>query len=158
MIFLELEGITGNATAEGFDGQMVIENFSFGVGRNIGMQVGGMANREVGTPNVSEINFSHVVDSSTTSLAKAAMIDREGVKATVTFVNTGDELSKYLVYTLENVLVSSYSLTADGQGRAVENISLSFSWIEMNYTDRSEVNADANPQIFAYDLLKGKKG
>ena len=60
MITIDYEGIEGNVTADGFEGQILVSSIHFGVGRGISMEPGNLANREATRPSLSEISFTKV--------------------------------------------------------------------------------------------------
>ena len=96
-------------------------------------------------------------DTSATALFKEAVTGSSGKKVTIKFVQTGaDKVVEFMTYTLEDVLVSGYSVSADGESDPMESISLSFSKIMVNYNDYDKTNKSANPQRVGYDLTTAK--
>lgn len=157
MILLSYEGIEGNATAEGYEKHIRVDSLQFGVGRGITMEPGNLANREATRPSLSEVTFTHKTDNSATALFKEAVTGSKGKKVIVKFVQTGtDKLVEYMNYTLYDVLVSGYSISADGEGDPTESVSLSYSKIEVKYNDYDKSNASASPQVVGYDLTTAK--
>jgi len=61
-----------------------------------------------------------------------------------------------MVYSLDNCLVSGYSISADGDVEPLENITLSFTKCEINYKDHDATNKTGNPQRAGYDLTTAK--
>lgn len=156
-IYLSFDGVKGNVTAEGYEGCIKVSSAHFGVGRCITMEPGKMANREVGKPNVSEVSLTKEADNSVAAIFKEAVCGSAGRKAELKFVRTGsDKVEEFMVYSLENCLVSGYSISADGDEEPVENITLSFSKCEINYKDHDATNKTGNPQRAGYDLTTAK--
>ena len=156
-IYMLYDGIKGNVTADGFADHIAIDNVSFGVGRGITMEAGNMSNREATRPTISEINLTKYADTSVTSLFKESVTGSAGKTVVIKFVRTGaDSVQEFMNYTLENCLVSSYSITADAEGEPVENIALSFSKIMISYNDHDSTNKTSNPQRVGYDLAVAK--
>lgn len=157
MIFIEYEGIPGNATATGYDKQIRVDSFQFGVGRGITMEPGNLSNREATRPSLSEVTFTHKTDSSATLLFKEAVSGSAGKSVKIHFVQTGkDQLVEYMTYTLTDVLVSGYSISADGEGDPIESVSLSYSKIEVKYIDFDKNNKNGSPKVAGYDLTVAK--
>ncbi len=154
-IYLKFTGIDGEATASGYEKQINIASFQFGVGRGISTQVGAGQKREASHASVSEITLTKTLDSSSTKLLKAATIDRAGVDAVITFVTTGDTAQAYLTYTLTDTLVSGYSISSGGD-RPMETFSLNFTKFETSYTGTGEDNKATGPARFGYDLSTAK--
>lgn len=156
-IYLEYEGIKGNVTADGYKDHIAVDSIQFGVGRGITMEPGNLSNREATRPSISEITVTKPADTSATSLFKEAVTGSSGKKVVIKFVQTGaDKVTEYMTYTLEDVLVSGYSVSASGESDPMESISLSFAKIMVNYNDFDKSNKSANPQRVGYDLTTAK--
>lgn len=156
-IYIEYEGIKGNCTAEGYGDHLVANSLNFSVGRGISMESGNMANREATRPSLSEVTFTKPADNSATALFKESVTGAAGKKVTIKFVQTGaDKVTEFMDYVLEDCLVSSYSITCDGESDPVESISLSYSKITVNYNDFDKSNKSASPQRVGYDLTTAK--
>lgn len=158
-IYLEFGDIKGNVTAEGYEGHIAIMSVSFGVSRNISMEPGSMTNREISSPNLTQISLSKEADNSVTAIFKQATSGSDGVLATLKFVRTGtDTVQEYMTMVLTNSIVSGYSISASGEGAPMESIELSYSMIEISYTDYDETNKAGNPTRASYDLTTAKAG
>lgn len=156
-IYVEYEGIKGNVTADGYKDHIAVHSLQFGVGRGISMEPGNLSNREATRPTISEVTLTKPADTSATALFKEAVTGSSGKKVTIKFLQTGaDKVVEYMTYTLEDVLVSGYSVSADSEGDPMESISLSFSKIMVNYNDYDKTNKSANPQRVGYDLSTAK--
>ena len=156
-IYMLYDGVKGNVTANGFANHITLNSVNFGVGRGITMEAGNMSNRESTRPTISEVNISKFADSSITSLFKEAVSGSVGKTVVIKFVRTGaDKVQEFMNYTLENCLVSSYSISADAEGEPTENIALSFSKIMISYNDHDSNNKTSNPQRVGYDLAVAK--
>lgn len=156
-IYLEYEGVEGNVTADGYEKHIAVLSCQFGVGRAISMEAGNLSNREATRPSISEITLTKLADNSVTSIFKEAVTGSAGKKVTIKFVRTGaDKVVEFMSYTLENCLVSSYSISADSENEPVENIALSFSKLMINYNDHDDSNKSGSPQRVGYDLKAAK--
>jgi len=154
-IYLSMDGVKGNVTADGYKDHIAILSCQFGVGRAISMEPGNMSNREATRPSISEITVSKTADNSVTAIFKQAVTGSAGCKAEIKFVRTGaDKVEQYMSYSLENCLVSSYSISADAENEPVESICLSFSKLMINYNDFDATNKSGSPQRVGYDLEK----
>ncbi len=156
-IYLEYKGIKGNVTAEGYKDHIAVESVQFGVGRGISMEAGNLSNRESTRPSLSEITLSKMADNSVTAIFKEAVTGSAGKQVVIKFVRTGaDKVQEYMSFTLEDCLVSSYSISASSEGEPQESISLSYSKIMINYSDFDKTNKSGNPQRVGYDLETAK--
>lgn len=155
-IYIKYEGIKGNATGD-YAEHIAVTSMSFGVNRAVSMVPGDMGERERSTPSLSEISITKVTDSSTAPLFKSAVGGSEGKKVEIKFARTGkDKLEEYMVYVLSDCIVSGYSISAFDEGKAEENISLSYSKIEISYTGADASNKSSGPQRGGYDLVNAK--
>ena len=157
-IYLEYEGIDGDATAEGYEKHVKIDTVQFGVGRGISMEPGNLANREATKPTISEVSLTKFVDNATISLFTEAIAGAAGKTVKIKFVQTGtDKLTEYMCYELTDCLVSGYNISASSEGNPSENVTLSFSKITVNFSGFDATNTSASPQRVAYDLATAKK-
>ncbi|TQV85891.1 type VI secretion system tube protein Hcp [Aliikangiella coralliicola] len=156
-IYVEYDGMKGNVTAEGYENHLQVESCSFGVQRNLTMEPGKMANREVGKPHITEVCLTRVSDNSATALFKESVSGSSGKKVTIKFVRTGtDKVEEFMQYALSDCLVSGYEVSCQGDGDPHETITLSFSKCEINYTDYDNSNKSGSPQRSGYDLKAAK--
>lgn len=158
-IYIKLGNIAGNVTAKGYEGWVEVDSFNFGVNRMISMETGNLANRENTRPHFSEVNFSKEMDIATTGFFENSLIGTQGEKLEVHFVNTGaDKVVPYMTYTLEECLVSGYSVSGSAHGNPAENITIAFSKMEACYTDRESKNSNKSSPRVIYDLATASKG
>ncbi|MDH5445580.1 MAG: type VI secretion system tube protein Hcp [Gammaproteobacteria bacterium] len=156
-IALEYEGVKGNCTAEGYEDHITCLSVQFGVGRGISMEPGNCSNRESTRPTITEITLTKEADSSCTSLFKDAVTGNKGTKAVLKFLRTGsDKIDEFMSYTLENCMISNYSISAEADTPPYETICLSFTKIVVNYNDSDASNAGGSPQRVGYDLELAK--
>ena len=79
-------------------------------------------------------------------------------KAVLTCRKAGGEQQEYMIVTMSDLLVSSYQ-TGGSQGDLVpvDQISMNFSKIEMEYKPQTEKGALGGPVKVGYDLKLNKK-
>src|SRR5580698_785494 len=118
--------IDGGVTTTGFEKQIELNSFQFGIGRGVGSPTGGSTNREASTPSVSEITLSKVLDEATGNLIKEAYSGKGAATLVISFVRTdGGGGTAYLQYTLTDTMLSGYSISSGGD-KPSESISLNF--------------------------------
>ncbi|MAZ89817.1 MAG: hemolysin-coregulated protein [Cellvibrionaceae bacterium] len=143
----------GNVTAQGYEDWIEVDNFNFGIGRAITMEAGAMANREASRPSLSEVTVSKALDASSGGLFKASVTGDEGVLVEIHVVQTGaNNVEKYAVYTLEDAIISSYSVNASAGGPPQESLSLSFAKIEADLTHADKTHKNTTNMRVGYDL------
>ncbi|MCQ3829239.1 MULTISPECIES: Hcp family type VI secretion system effector [Microbulbifer] len=143
----------GNVTAKGYEDWIEVDSFNFGVGRGISMEAGAVANREATRPSLSEVTVTKRIDAASGGLFKSSVTGDEGVKVEIHVVQTGaNSVEKFAVYTLEDVLISSYSISAAAGGAPAESISLSFAKIEADLNHADKTNKNPKNMRVGYDL------
>jgi type VI secretion system secreted protein Hcp len=147
--------IKGDVSAEGYKEWIELHSVQWGVGRGISTPVGSDSDRESSAPSVSEITITKDQDAGTIELLKAAL-EGEGVKVVIDIVKTDSKkLEPYLTFTLEDVLISGYSISSGGD-RPTESISLNFTKIECKYTPMKSKNETGQPKVIIYSLAEAK--
>ncbi|AQQ66486.1 Hcp family type VI secretion system effector [Microbulbifer agarilyticus] len=143
----------GNVTAKGYEDWIEVDSFNFGVGRGITMEAGAVANREATRPSLSEVTVTKRIDAASGGLFKTSVTGDEGVKVEIHVVQTGaNSVEKFAVYSLEDVLISSYSIAASAGGAPMESISLSFAKIEADLNHADKTNKNPKNMRVGYDL------
>ncbi|GAB3105694.1 type VI secretion system tube protein Hcp [Aestuariicella hydrocarbonica] len=143
----------GNVTAKGYENWIEVDSFNFGVGRGISMEAGAMANREASRPSLSEVSVTKALDAASGGLFKSSVTGDEGVKVEIHIVQTGaNKVEKYAVYTLEDAIISSYSVSAAAGGPPHEAISISFAKIEADLTHADKSHKNTTNMRVGYDL------
>jgi type VI secretion system secreted protein Hcp len=148
--------IEGGVTTTGFEKQIEINSFQFGIGRGVGSPTGGATNREATTPSVSEITLTKVLDEASGNLIKEAYSGAGAATALISFTRTdkGGAVT-YLQITLTDTMLSGYSISSGGD-KPSESISLNFTKIETKIIPQ---NADGTPGTafpVTYDLALQK--
>ena len=156
-IYLKMDGIDGDATHEQHKKWLTVDSVQWGVGRSIVTRSGSTMNREASEPSVSEVVISKSADASSPKMFGEACTGKEGKKVVIDFVTTGSPGDTYMQCTLNDTLVSSYSISSGGD-RPQENISLSFSKMEMKYIPYDEKHKPGSPIVVNYDLTSTKSG
>ncbi len=105
--------------------------------------------------NHSDISITKYIDSATKELLKACWSGLQFEKADIEcFRADGDnEPIKYLMITLEDIIVSNYSLSGGGGGIPVENISLAYAKVTYTYNPKKKADATAaGPMVISHNL------
>lgn len=157
-IYLKIDGIDGNVTAEGHEKWIELDSMQFGVGRGITSlgSVGRESDREASVASISEITVSKLMDETTPLFFIEACI---GVakSAQIHLCRTGDKVQSFMEYKLRNVLISSYSVEAPSEGHPEESLSFNFDKIEMKYIPADDTEKAGSPIPAGYDLQTAKK-
>jgi type VI secretion system secreted protein Hcp len=153
-IYVKYAAIDGDVTAKGHEKWIEVNSFQWGVGRGISSPTGGSADRESSAPSVSEIVVTKPTDIATVKMLDEAL-EGEGVDVTIDFVKTDKgNLSVYLSYTLNNTMISGYSMSSGGD-RPQESLSFNFTKIMCRDIGLGAKNEDGQPATVGYDLALG---
>jgi type VI secretion system secreted protein Hcp len=153
LIVLELDGIDGEYTVEGFEKKIKVMSYSWGVSQPM---VGDAANqkRTAGRPNHQDFMFTKVMD-----LASCKLIDYCNNS---TVIKTGKmsvihesekKMVAYMVYEFTELLVSSYSVGAGGDV-PTESVTLNYAKITQTYTVQGVDVANPGKDSCVWDLTK----
>ena len=157
-IYIKYGDIKGDVTAEGHkgsDGWVEINSFQFGIGRGISSPTGGSSDREATAPSVSEIVMTKPMDNSSYRWMEEALYG-EGTDVQIDFCKTDKgQLETYATYTLENAMVSGYSVSSGGD-RPSESISISFTKIIYSYEAMSAKNEKGETPKTGWDIATAK--
>lgn len=134
-VYLDLDGIEGEATAKGFEKKIGIFSMSWGASAatTVGATKGGISASKV---SVSSFNMMKQLDSSSVPLFQACCKGEHITTATITFrKQTGDSQEGFLIYTLTDVMVESIqtSGSSGGDDTPTESLSLAFAKMEVEY-------------------------
>lgn len=134
-MFLKIDGIKGESTASDHKNEIDIESFSWGLSQQgtAGRGGGGGA----GKVTVQDFSFtSHVNKAS--PLLMQAVADGKHIKfAELSVRKAGGQQQDYLTYTLEDLLVSSYSTQSLNNDVPTDSFSLNFTKVEFRYDSPS---------------------
>jgi type VI secretion system secreted protein Hcp len=126
--FLKIDGIDGESTEIGHKGELEIESWSWGVS-----SASGNGASRAGKPCVASFNFSKRVDKATPQLMANAVSGMHIKSAVLTARKAGDKPLEYLKITLETVLVSSYQVGGSNGSLPVDQFSLDFAKMNVEY-------------------------
>jgi type VI secretion system secreted protein Hcp len=150
-IYLKLDGIDGDATHQGHQNWMRIENMDLGVRRKIRTKAGVSTNREGRQPAISPVRLIKRSCQATPLLVTEALAGSKSKTALIHVVETGSGGRTYMELTLSNVLVSRYQIIGE-EGRPLESFQLDATKIEMRYVPLGADNSAASPMVASYDM------
>lgn len=152
-IYMDFPGISGDTISKGFENQIQLDSFQWGVERAISSS-GGI--REASAPHVGEITVTKLMDKASPLLLQNSLVGQAVGPVTITFVkDAGTGPIRYAQYTLENVLISGYSVSSGGDTPS-ESLSLSFTKITFKFTPTNPDGSLGTPIQTTYDLALGK--
>ncbi len=131
--FLEIEGIKGESGDKTLKDQIELLSYSFGSSQAGTMAYGGGGG--AGKVQLQDFHFTKRCDKATAELFLACASGKHIPKAELKVRKAGGEQSVYFKATFEDILVSSQTVSGQGQGDPVptESISFNFSKMTMHY-------------------------
>lgn len=155
-IYMDYDGIKGEATQEDHKKWIDVLSISWGTGRGISTKSGSAQNREASEPSLSDVSIVKQFDESTPKLFTEACAGNEGKTVKIDLTTTGSPSVVFCTYTLSNALISSYSVSSSGD-RPTESVSISYTKMELKFTPYDDKNKAGTPTTVSYDLATTKK-
>lgn len=160
VIILDLGAtIKGDTTLEGFVDKIEVMSYS----HNVAMQVtNDVSNKErtAGRPNIGEFTVSKFVDGSTATLNEYCCAGKEIPAAIITCGRSSGEedgrILPFIVYTLNNVIISNVSVSGGSGGKPVETLSLNFTKIKWELTSQQTDGSKKGTTASIWDLAANK--
>lgn len=159
-IYMKVDGIDGLVSAKGYEKWIELDSLNFGVQRNITTKPGNVSDRETSKPTIHEFTIGKVMDKTSPNLFSEACVGKAKSSVQIHVCQTGDTISPYMQYTLSNVLISNYQVSATNKADKAapeESVTLNFDKIEMKYTPYDESHKASSPIPAGYDLSSGTK-
>jgi len=153
-IFMKIDGITGETADSGHVGWMDVVSIGWSVNRQITAASSTKGDRESNNAVISDLKVSRLMDSATPDLFSAACCGKgTTVIIHLTKTGAGQGADKYMEYTLENALVSNYTVDANKADaeRPAESITISFTAIKVAYTPYKDDGTPDGNKIGSYD-------
>ncbi len=132
-IYCKIEGIPGESTDDGHKDWIDVEGFQYGCQQQVS-GFGEGAGRTGGRVSYSEVNLSKSFDKSSPLLTQFCNNGKHITKIEFEFCLATEDKHVFLKYTLEDVIVSSVSVSGGPGGKPSESVSLSMGKISTEYT------------------------
>jgi type VI secretion system secreted protein Hcp len=156
--YLKLGDIEGDSTVSGHEKQIELLSVSIGANMPVGSRSSG-GSATTGKVSINDMSLVKQTDSASTGLFSAVCTGKHFDEAVIS-INRPDgqgNLVEYANWTLNDVVVSSYSHGAAGADVPVENISLNFGKITFTYTPTDAATAAAQGALTAgWDVGQNK--
>lgn len=152
-IYLQIDGIPGNVTEEGYENWIKLESCAGGVHRLLKSPAGDIANRDGGTVTISPIACSKGHCSASAKLEKEGWIGHEGRPAKIHFLTNANPHVVTKEVELENVLIEYYNYDSTDGNVANENFQLNFTAINVTAKIYDDKNAVKDTARYRYSLV-----
>lgn len=153
--FLKLEGVKGESQVKGFEGQLQLLAWSWGMSQSGTTHegTGGGASKA----SVQDLSLTRRVDSASPTLILSCVKGKHFPSATLTMRKAGgDAPLPYLIITLTDLIVTSVSTgSSGGEDFQTENVSLNFAAFEYSYQPQNNKGAKEGGAITVkYNIAK----
>jgi type VI secretion system secreted protein Hcp len=154
--FLKVDTIEGESTDAKHKNEIDVQSWSWGETQTGTFAGGGGGG--AGKVSMQDFHFTMTVNKATPKLMLACATGQHIPKAVLTCRKAGGNQQEYMTVTMSDLLVSSYQ-TGGSQGDLVpvDQISLNFSKIEVEYKPQDQKGAVGSPVKVGYDLKLNKK-
>ena len=138
--FVLIDGIKGESDDDQYKDWIEVESFSWGVSQaasSVASTAGGASNARA---NFQDLTITKYLDASSPLLNKACWSGQHIKKVTLELNRSsgGDSLKfKYMVFVLENVIISNISIGGGGDQIPVESITFNYGKITTTYTKQA---------------------
>lgn len=154
--FLKIEGIDGESQDHKHKGELQLESWSWGETNSGSHHSGGGGG--AGKVAMQDIHFVSRMSKGSPKLSLACASGQHIKKAVLTCRKAGKDQQEFLKITLSDLLVSSYQTGGSAHGETIpmDQFSLNFSKIEMEYKEQKADGTLAGPVKSGWDLKANK--
>jgi type VI secretion system secreted protein Hcp len=154
-IYMKYADIEGQVTTEGFKKWIELTSVDMTVHRDV-VSAGGGRGREAAHPHINDLRITKVLDAASPKLFQESVAGAHDNKVEIKFTTTTkNKIDTYLTLELADCLISSYSVSAQGDGpNPSENLTLNFSKITYKPSMLDAAGTPKTGAVVTYDLLK----
>ena len=150
-IFLTLDGIKGESIDDKHKEAIDVVSWSWGLSNEGTFHSG--SGGGAGKANFQDISITKQVDKSSADLMYACASGKHIAKAQLFVRKAGEKPLEYLIFTLEEILVSSMLTgSAQGQERASESLTLNFAKVKMEYKIQDKSGSGKDGGTFTWNI------
>ncbi len=155
-MFLSLEGIKGESVDSVHKETIDLLAWSWGMSQSGTTHQG--AGGGAGKANFQDISFTKYVDKSSPDLMYACASGKHIAKAKLTVRKAGEKPLEYMVFELEDIIVSSVSTGGSGgEERLTENCTLNFATVKFEYATQDKKGAKDKIGSFGWKIAENVK-
>jgi type VI secretion system secreted protein Hcp len=130
--FLKLDGIKGESQVKGFEGQIQIESFQWGVAQVV-TNIGG-GGTGTGRPTRSDFVFTASSSNASPLLFVNCATGKHIKEGVLTLRSAGESQTNFSTIKLSNLLISAYNQAGDEDGSVpMDEVALNYTKIEFAY-------------------------
>lgn len=155
-MFLKIDGIKGESKDSTKKDEIDVLAWSWGLSNSgtFHMGPGGGA----GKANIQDLSVTKYVDASSADLQLACCNGKHIKNAVLTVRKAGEKPLEYIIITLTDVLVTSFSSGGSGgEDRLTENMTLNFTEVEYVYWTQDPKGGKGEKSTFKYNIAENIK-
>jgi type VI secretion system secreted protein Hcp len=158
-MYLKIDGIKGDATADKHKDEIEIFSFSFGVAQPSGGPHTSSGGHAGGRVIPSDFSFTHKVDTASPILYLGCCSGEVFKEAKLTMRRASKDQKVFMTYTFTNVIVSSVSPSGStgGDDIPMEGVSLRFDSLTLEYTPIKSDGSEGAKAKAGWDFATNKK-
>jgi type VI secretion system secreted protein Hcp len=149
--FLKIDGIEGESKHRGYEKQIEIQSYSFGLTQSGSFAAGGGAG--AGKVQVSEFIITKVTDKSSPLLMQACANGKHLKEATLFAVKSDESRTEFLEIKFTDLLITSYQTSAGGD-IPTESMSFNFAKMDIEYRPQNADGSLGTPVRASFDFAK----
>lgn len=150
-MFLKLTDCEGESKDDSHKNEIDVLAWSWGMSQSGTMHMG--SGGGAGKVAVQDLSVTKYIDKATTILMQKVCKGDCYDEALLTVRKAGGEPLEYLIITMTNVIVSSYSTGGSGgEDRLTENISLNFEKVKVEYTPQEADGSGGASSELGWDI------
>jgi len=152
-MFINMGAIKGESRdkTQGAAGDIDVLAWSWGMSQSGTTHMGGGGGS--GKASFQDLSFTKYIDSATNALMNALAKGTHLEKVVLMVRKAGEGQKKYILITMEEVLVTSISTGGSGgEDRLTENVTLNFGKVAFAYTPQDVKGTVAGDKTFTYDI------
>jgi type VI secretion system secreted protein Hcp len=152
--FLQIDGISGESQDSRHKDAIEISSFSWGASNSSTAGAGGGGGS--GKVNMQDFHFTMRVSKASPQLFLAVAKGKHIANAVLFVRKTGGEQQEYLKWTLSDVMVSSYQTGGMNGDVPIDQVSLNFAKIQVEYKPQMADGSLGQPVTAGWDLKQNK--
>lgn len=149
--FLKIEGITGEATAKGFEKAIEVYSFSWGASNPAHMTGAGLG---AGKVSVSSFNLMKKSDKASPILFQSCCQGKHFKSASFSMRKAGGEQIEFLKYEFTTIMIESiqWSGSQGGDDTPTESLSFAFEKVDITYLPQASEGSTEGKVAGGWDL------
>lgn len=154
--YIKFDGVDGEAVDSNHDKWCDLQSFSQGIHQPGGSATG--ATRRRGEVVLDDIVCSKAIDKASPKIAEAVCRGKVFPKVEIHLTASYGEGARqtYLRYELKNVIVTSYNVSGDADGKTADHFSLNFEEIKVTYTEYDDKGSKKGNVEYSWKVEEGE--